>query len=81
MFFRSVGNVPVYPTIRCYIPEEPSLHIDRFDKLKCHRIKENRKELGFKKVNRINLVQERVRWWILAKTGMSYPISQRDVNH
>jgi len=59
-FFRNVGSIPFYPTKRCYIPEESSLHIHHFDNLKCHSIKENHKELGFKKVNRINVVQERV---------------------
>jgi hypothetical protein len=59
-FFRNVGSVPVYPIKRRYIPEESSLYIHRFYNLKYHSIKENRKELGFKKVNRFYLVQERV---------------------
>jgi hypothetical protein len=72
---RKVGSVPVYPTKRRYIPEEPCLHIHRFDNLKYYSIKENLKELRFKKLNRINLVQERVYWWTLVKTGVSCPVS------
>lgn len=53
MFFRNVASLPVYPTKQRYILEDPSLHIYRFDNLKCHSMKENRKELGLKKVKRI----------------------------
>ena len=55
---RKVGAVPGYLNPRRHNPEGGSLHIHRCDNLKYHNIKEDPKELRFKKTNRITLAQD-----------------------